>query len=206
MKKNTILIISLIIVLSIFLPFSAIDAENMSKNEISVSIENYINKNIIQRFNFFKDKVHLSGIEWKNPVYVVKGELTADNGKPMDMVGKFTQTLDDSKKFKFVMPQRIKKIDEDNQNKVSFELRLLPDLEKIPKDISKMNSFNFVVPSSIVSPAEVKISINDKNGTREIYKNVHKGSTQIKLEFETTGSSTMVIELDSVVYRKINLK
>ena len=100
-----------------------------SKEEIK--IRKYITKNIIDRFKIFKGNVKIINIILNKKSFTLTGRLISPENKPMDLVGKFCEALQNCKKFDFVIPSIIKKENIEEQNKVYFVLTIDGNAKKI---------------------------------------------------------------------------
>ena len=85
-------------------------------------IKKFIMKNIVNRFKIFNGNVKIVNIFANEKVFTLTGRLVSPDNKPMDLVGKFCEALENSKKFGVVIPSLIKKEDVEEQNKVYFVL------------------------------------------------------------------------------------
>jgi hypothetical protein len=110
---------------------NVVESKISSKEEIT--IKKYIEQNIIDRFKMFKGNVKIVDVLLSEKSFTLTGRLVSPTGKPMDLVGKFCEALQNCKKFDFVIPSIIKKENVEEQNKVYFVIIVDVMIKKLAK-------------------------------------------------------------------------
>lgn len=172
--------------------------------ELSASLANFIEKQVIARYPIFRKRVDLGRVVCRNGLCMVEGSLFADNGRPMDLLGRFIEALDGTKCVSGVLPRNAKKVD-DNPKRLAFILQLTTDAKRIPLDTGRDQTFAIVVPKSFEKPVLVKIQLADGSKRSVLMEETKNPGEMIKLAFRTKGKAKLRVEYDGQKYRDFDL-
>jgi hypothetical protein len=176
--------------------FVLLSAQALQATDNAVSLHNYIQKDIVERFGVFKDSVKIFYVK-QEADYSVLGELTSSKNRPMDLAGKLMEAMQATGYIDTIIPRSIRRKDVEDGSTVLFELNLVADMTKIPKNLDGTRQFQFELPAEYPDfTAEVKIQIKNPLGQHLIYKKVCQKGEKISLHLQSTGISSLLIDLN----------
>lgn len=192
----------LLCLLSVSLPA---DAAMPDPAESAISLSNFLRHQLVERFQNFRGRVKIGQVSPQDGIFLVEGLLTAENGLPMDLLAQFLEAMDGTGYFPVVIPARVSRVDVDDPQRISFQLRVQADLKRIPEDLTRESGFRFVVPAERLAPTEVQVSLSDAAGERELERRVCRPGEALDLKFRCEGKAVLSIRLDGVPFKEFAL-